>query len=717
MRTSADCLHKIVIVLSILWVSSAAQAYEFAGGTGEPNDPYRVATAEHLISIGSDPNLLDKHFVLLNDIDLNPNLPGGRIFTHAVIAADTDDRGSFEGTPFTGSFDGRGHSIRNLTIRNDTAQFLALFGRVAKEAMVRDLGMEDAQVDGHANDHAVLAGENDGRIVRCHAQGHARGSYEIGILVGWNCGEVSDCWAAGEVDGYSGVGGLVGINTDGVIVNSHATTRVRTQGATRTMGGGLVGSNSLGTIVNCYATGDVSAVWGQELGGLIGRSDGRIIVHCYATGKVSVENGGVNDPRRTLPNWLGGLVGSLSGGIHACYASGPVSGGDNSGSLGGLVGQSYGGYIEDSYAVGRVTAGKNSRGLGGLIGSGSGEINACFWDVETSGLSTSAGGTGLTTAQMQDAATFLAADWDWVGEYANGTVDPWFIREGGGYPMLTFQSNALQSHQLDGSGTADDPYRIVTAEDLGAINHYDLTACYRLEADVNLAGITWKESPIRYFNGWLDGAARTVFNLRVQGDFCLGLFGVLDQSASVMNMGIRDANIIGEGALGMLAGMNRGRIVACRANGAVSGIDAAGGLIGSNEGTISDSYAIGEVTAIASTGVGGLTGWNAGSISRCYAAAHVTSTVPVQGHVDVTGGLVGDNNYNDPLYPAGQVYDSCFLIDTDGGGPDNGFGLPLTDAQMRRHTSFIGWDFKEMWTICKSKDYPRLRWENIDCGE
>ena len=64
------------VVFCCLW---AGPAYGFAGGTGEPNDPYQIATAEQLTSIGSDPNLLDKHFVLVADIDLDPNLPGGRI--------------------------------------------------------------------------------------------------------------------------------------------------------------------------------------------------------------------------------------------------------------------------------------------------------------------------------------------------------------------------------------------------------------------------------------------------------------------------------------------------------------------------------------------------------------------------------------------------------------------------------------------------------------
>lgn len=74
MFTSADGFPQRVIILLMFCFGLIAHAHEFAGGTGEPNDPYGITTAEQLISIGSDPTLLDKHFILLNDIDLAPNL-------------------------------------------------------------------------------------------------------------------------------------------------------------------------------------------------------------------------------------------------------------------------------------------------------------------------------------------------------------------------------------------------------------------------------------------------------------------------------------------------------------------------------------------------------------------------------------------------------------------------------------------------------------------
>jgi len=73
------------------------------------------------------------------------------------------------------------------------------------------------------------------------------------------------------------------------------------------------------------------------------------------------------------------------------------------------------------------------------VGHGYRGVTFSFWDIETSGQSTSAGGTGKTTAQMQTMSTFTDAGWDFVGETANGTEDIWTICERVDYPKLTWQ--------------------------------------------------------------------------------------------------------------------------------------------------------------------------------------------------------------------------------------------------------------------------------------
>ena len=141
---------------------------------GRRRAPYQIATARQLVSLGADPNLLGKYFALVGDIDLDPNLPGGQVFTHAVIAYDEDP---YSGRPvaYTGRFYGNGHTIRHLTIDGAGMQYLGLFGRVGPTGRVYDLALEDACI--RATDHAApLVGFNEGGLTNCSVTGRICGA-------------------------------------------------------------------------------------------------------------------------------------------------------------------------------------------------------------------------------------------------------------------------------------------------------------------------------------------------------------------------------------------------------------------------------------------------------------------------------------------------------------------------------------------------------------
>src|SRR4030042_310050 len=109
MRTALVTLAMCLLVLP-------ANA-KYSGGTGEPNDPYQIATAADLIALGETSGDYDKHFILTADINLDPNLPGRKVFDTAVIAPDIDPvRYYCQGLPFRGVFDGDGHRISPLTV-------------------------------------------------------------------------------------------------------------------------------------------------------------------------------------------------------------------------------------------------------------------------------------------------------------------------------------------------------------------------------------------------------------------------------------------------------------------------------------------------------------------------------------------------------------------------------------------------------------------------
>jgi hypothetical protein len=179
--------HVTTVLLLLVLVSTATAQY--SGGTGEPNDPYQIATADDLISLGETPADYDKHFILTADIDLDPNLPWGKVFDHAVIAP-TADRAEpnsvFEGTAFSGVFDGNTHTVSNLTVRG--VNYLGLFGRTS--GSVRNLCLDDVAISGSGYYAGGVAGYNAGVVSRCSSIGVLQGRTHVGGLIGYNAGTV-----------------------------------------------------------------------------------------------------------------------------------------------------------------------------------------------------------------------------------------------------------------------------------------------------------------------------------------------------------------------------------------------------------------------------------------------------------------------------------------------------------------------------------------------
>jgi hypothetical protein len=583
---SSRVLRAIPILIAVLLVTLPANA-QYSGGTGEPNDPYQIATHEDLILLGETPDDYDKHFILTSDIDLDPNLPGRKVFDKAVIAHPTN--------PFIGSFDGSGHTISNLTIEGGS--FLGLFDRLEPMAIVKNLGLEDVDVSGYSV-VAGLVGRNFGSIARSYVTGFIQASGprfwdaypgRAGGLVGSNYGVITACYSAGVVDGGGTVGGLVGSNeydreAPASISTSYSTSVVN---GTATVGG-LAGSNG-GSIISCYAYGAVSG--NASVGGLVGSNS---------------------------VSWSGMDASTLQGRISTSYSTGTVNG--------------------DEY-------------VGGLVGRSESplDVQKSVWDTEASGQDISAGGTGLSTAEMQMAETFLDAGWDFVNETVNGLNDVWKIVEGQTYPLLSWQKYG------GGTGDPNDPYLIYTAEHLNELgaepNDYDKH--FKLMADIDLSGYVYDRAVIApdfdpdksgfqgsSFSGVFAGNGHTISHLTIEGKGYLGLFGRLDSWAVISNLGLETVDVnqppdyYGSSCVGGLVGKNGGSISASYCTGTISGSAYVGGLVGRNVGSIETSYSA--VTVEDGHCVGGLVGGNSGSITACY------NSGPVLGCGSV-GGLVGSN--------------------------------------------------------------------------
>ena len=223
-----------------------------------------------------------------------------------------------------------------------------------------------------------------------------------------------------DVTGNEYVGALVGHIHDGSLSNCHSTGSV----AGDTHVGGITGESG-GIFSNTYSTASVTGV--HEVGGLIGQNHGTVS-KSYCTGRV------------TGDEYVGGLVGwNHHGTISSSYSSGTV---DGVSLVGGLVGSNRA-TVSNCYSTGNVTGLED---VGGLVGRNyQGTVSNSFWDIQTSGQSTSAGGTGSNTAEMQNIATFSGATWNIIAVAALGERDAayvWNIVNDETYPFLSWQPTA-----------------------------------------------------------------------------------------------------------------------------------------------------------------------------------------------------------------------------------------------------------------------------------
>ena len=332
-----------VILLPAVFLSVCGPVFGYQGGTGEPCDPYQIANARDLLRIGSDIDLMSKSYVLVGDIDLDPNAAGGRIFDTAVITCRAekgfvesgDSRyrsvGGSEVAVFEGAFFGNGHVIRNMVIEAGEGKCVGLFAYPGEAAVVSDLRIENARVKGSMH-VGLLAGINAGTVSYCRVSGSVEAKSRGGGMIGTNLGELTCCGAETSVVGERMLGGLVGHSMSESSL-THCRAKSRVVGERNV--GGLVGEMLPGTLTGCFAAGSV--VSEADGGGLVGAGPfGGTVLKCYST----VDVKGVT---------IGGLIGIAQRtrvtNSHAFGALARVASSDRgeSGALGGIVGQWRGG--------------------------------------------------------------------------------------------------------------------------------------------------------------------------------------------------------------------------------------------------------------------------------------------------------------------------------------------------------------------------------------
>ena len=647
--------------------------------------------------------------------------------------------------PFTGTFDGNGHQIRNLYIDRPTTDYVGLFGYVQGEtASLSNLGLTGKlmSVTGDDDVGGLVGRADEASITQSYSTGATTGDYRVGGLVGQvYYASLSNSFATGSVIGRQYAGGLVGYVFGGSLSNNFATGSVTADVYT----GGLLGYirfpplllsshwaidttgqafGSRGSSANnyfgatlaelqcpissdntecvisntLYASWDAS-VWdfgsSQELPGLIingvvyrdrdgdGALDGDDAFPNNRAGSVDNDDDGYPD------NWTTGCDAQCRSTSGLTLDQFPATGA-------AWLDADLDGY-PDSWAAGCDASCQNHSGL---------ILDTSINDVDND---------GIIDSEDSDINGVLNADAD-----SNGLIDVSTLKQLNAvrYNLNGTGRTLTEAGDSDSSGC---PAVIVG----GVLQHqcsgYELTTS--LDFDVNADGIMdandtyWNGGegwePIGdqnfAFNAIFDGNGHQIRNLFIDRPTTnyVGLFGyVKGDTASLSNLGLTGKlmSVTGDDDVGGLVGyLSDASVTQSYSTGAITGYVYVGGLVGKvSGGSLSDSFATGSVTGNYDTG-GLLGGVTDGSLSDSFATgsvsgdnragglvgrvtdgslSHSFATGNVNGNSSV-GGLIGHNGGN-----SFSVINSHWATDMTGQAfsegetdADNYFGATLAELQ------------------------------------
>jgi hypothetical protein len=429
-RTLAAASLLVVLVSA---VPAEVRANTCLPGTGVAGDEFLVASAADLAKVGSgaDGCGATDHYRQTADITLTGN------WTPLTPV-----------NPFSGVYDGGGHTISGLTVAGGSA-FRGLFSRATSTAQFRDLTLAGVDVAGTSETGGlvgVLGGgtvtdvtvsgdvtgtgswvagiagtANGGTLVRVRFTGTVTSTgtgTEIGGIVGeLGTGTITDATVSATVtSAHRYTGGIAGSALGGTITRATFDGTVTVSGST-TEAGGITGALNNGTIVDSRATGTVSGPGGGFVGGVVG-------IVAPTSGAASISGSSFSGTVSSTGSSVGGIAGrtnATNGGttITTSWSAGSVSGARV---VGGLVGEMTRGSITASFSTAAVAvtdAAQTAPDLGGLVGV---MMSGTVTDVFARGDLTNAGGAQDVGGLIGEMRNTSAPDSVLRRAYATGAV-------------------------------------------------------------------------------------------------------------------------------------------------------------------------------------------------------------------------------------------------------------------------------------------------------
>lgn len=534
-------------------------------GEGTEQNPFLLKTKEDILTLQDITNNKGQYFAgtyfkLADDIDME--------YDETFVGICFDPAASSE-RMFAGIFDGDGHAITRLALdkvvwttrpeddatgkggkpdnlaSTQQGAYSGFFGRVGVEGVVRNLTIAaDARLSLWSASGAI-AGDNYGRIENCRNYADVTGySNHIGGIVGRNLkgGVVSGCYNAGNVlSGYQYAGGISGmdqgsiencVNVGNITVDEISQAFAGTK--MRTGAGGIVGFANGSVVRNVVNAGTIYAAGGRA-GGIAGSFDK--ITHTSGSGKndmsQAINYGMVSTVETTSLGALAGYPGT-QGDVRNNYfdaqilAVGPIGNADMEGMAG----------VETSVLVsGTPLEGFDAEvwdftaGLYPVINRFADEekiakarcvIVSMETGVTAKNMSRDARlseGDGLTWSLRQQDAFVIEGNTLCSPEEVEELVVDTVVAVWDDYVKM-IEIRRAPNVPLPGSGTAEDPYRISTAEDWNNLADYMASIAESFEgrylkvmSDIDFTDKEFKMlayDGVTVFDGSLDGDGKRI---------------------------------------------------------------------------------------------------------------------------------------------------------------------------------------------------------------
>src|SRR5574344_514262 len=607
------------IFLALVCVVTQAMAMT---GSGTAADPYLISSAADLVTF--------------RDTYINNN---AKTAACAKLTADIDLSTVCSATlgtnwhsigvtyPYTGTFDGDGHTVSNIYIKmsgtldatvGSGGLFHHVSGTVKNVKIKNPYIWEDISSGGPDAAGLCYTLNLGGLIDNCSVDGGTfyTGASTYSGMVCYNYGTIKNCT---NNSGYSGMGKVQG----GIVANNGST----------------------GVVSSCVNNADMtfSSQFDNLYAGIVGQNDG-IVEDCINNGKMYCKN----------TTRIAGIVNANNGTVRNCLSKGDFQSDVAFTSIGAVVHFNYSkGTVTNCYYRDDIKVYQGTTPL-------TGKLNGYYQNINASATPDT---HSLTSAQCASGE----AAWRLNGSTASVTT--WkqlLVTDANPSPLGTYTvyyaNNTYSNSVIDASGT----YLINNAVDLklfadkvnATTDNAGLNA--KLMADIDLSsicganvgtsGTNWTPianaaagyqdwtTPVKLYTGTFDGNNKTISGLYIHGNSNHHNALFYYNGGTIKNLTV-DVDIDAKAFDAAIADYNYGTISHCTSKGKIKGVTQVGGLVTKNNGII--EYCTNEVAitdGLVGGNIGGIAELNNKEVKYCINKGTVSST-----EGSMAGGIVANN--------------------------------------------------------------------------